>query len=53
MSFCIADGFAKASPAAARAVTETVEALKAQDHECIEIEIPDGKKHSFCSRIWN
>ncbi|KAH7868391.1 amidase signature domain-containing protein [Lentinula edodes] len=36
-----ADGFAKASPAAARAVMETVEALKAQDHECIEIEIPD------------
>ncbi|KAJ4477352.1 amidase signature domain-containing protein [Lentinula aciculospora] len=35
------DGFAKASPAAARAVMETVQALKRQGHECLEIELPD------------
>ncbi|KAF9266912.1 amidase signature enzyme [Marasmius fiardii PR-910] len=31
------DGFSKASPANQRAVTETVEALKKQGHECIEL----------------
>ncbi|KAJ3996839.1 amidase signature domain-containing protein [Lentinula boryana] len=35
------DNFAKASPATARAVMETVEALQRQGHECIEIELPD------------
>ncbi|KAF8630529.1 hypothetical protein AX15_002855 [Amanita polypyramis BW_CC] len=33
------DGFVKASPACQRAVLETVEALKRQGHECIEIEM--------------
>ncbi|TEB29057.1 amidase [Coprinellus micaceus] len=35
------DGYVKASPACKRAVLETVEALKKQGHECVEISIPD------------
>ncbi|KAF8639100.1 hypothetical protein AX17_001743 [Amanita inopinata Kibby_2008] len=38
------DGFVKASPACQRAVLETVEALRSQGHECIEVEIPDATR---------
>lgn len=41
----ILDGFAMASPANRRAVMETVEALKKQGHQCVEIELPDGTNH--------
>ncbi|KDQ61771.1 hypothetical protein JAAARDRAFT_31250 [Jaapia argillacea MUCL 33604] len=34
------DGFVKASPANKRAVLETVAALRAKGHECVEIEVP-------------
>jgi Asp-tRNA(Asn)/Glu-tRNA(Gln) amidotransferase A subunit family amidase len=37
------DGFAKASPANKRAVLLAVEKLRDAGHECVEIEIPDGK----------
>lgn len=33
----------KASPACKRAVLETIDALRKQGHECVEIEIPSGK----------
>ena len=32
----------KSSPACQRAVLETVDALRKQGHECVEIELPDG-----------
>ncbi|KAJ2923905.1 hypothetical protein H1R20_g13191, partial [Candolleomyces eurysporus] len=35
------DGFIKASPACKRAVLETVDALRKQGHECVEISLPD------------
>jgi len=41
------DGFVKASPACKRAVLETVEALRRQGHECVEIEIPSGEPKFF------
>jgi len=34
------DGFVRASPACRRAVLQTVEALRAQGHECIEFQVP-------------
>ena len=37
------DGFIKASPACKRAVLETVEALRRNGHECVEIALPDSK----------
>ncbi|KAJ7180615.1 amidase [Mycena filopes] len=36
-----ADNYVKASPANKRAVMETVDALRIQGHECLEIEVPD------------
>ncbi|KAJ3510734.1 hypothetical protein NLJ89_g4506 [Agrocybe chaxingu] len=36
------DNYIKASPACKRAVLETVEALQAAGHECVEFEIPDS-----------
>ncbi|KAJ7180614.1 amidase [Mycena filopes] len=36
-----ADNYVKASPANKRAVMETVDALRSQGHECLEIEVPD------------
>ncbi|KAJ3572368.1 hypothetical protein NP233_g3128 [Leucocoprinus birnbaumii] len=36
------DGFVKASPACKRAVLETVEALRKEGHECVEIELPSA-----------
>jgi len=41
-----ADGFVKASPACRRAVLETVDALRRQGHECIEVELP-GTDRAF------
>lgn len=38
----ISDGFVKSSPAAARAVQETVEALRRAGHECVEFAPPDS-----------
>ncbi|EAU90351.1 amidase [Coprinopsis cinerea okayama7 len=35
------DGYIKASPTCKRAVLETVEALRKQGHECVEVELPD------------
>lgn len=35
------DGYIKASPACKRAVIETVEALRKQGHECVEISVPN------------
>uniref|UniRef100_A0A8H7XRN7 amidase n=1 Tax=Psilocybe cubensis TaxID=181762 RepID=A0A8H7XRN7_PSICU len=35
------DNYIKASPACKRAVLETVEALRAAGHECVEFELPD------------
>lgn len=35
------DDFIKASPACKRAVLESVEALRAAGHECIEISVPE------------
>ncbi|KIK55153.1 hypothetical protein GYMLUDRAFT_48114 [Collybiopsis luxurians FD-317 M1] len=40
-----ADGFAKAAPACRRAVSETIEALRREGHECVEIEIPDTTEY--------
>ncbi|KIL69168.1 hypothetical protein M378DRAFT_184407 [Amanita muscaria Koide BX008] len=40
--YYITDNFVKASPACQRAVLETVEALRKEGHECVEIEIPDN-----------
>jgi len=37
------DGYAKASPACARAVLETVEALRKEGHECVEFDVPGGE----------
>jgi Asp-tRNA(Asn)/Glu-tRNA(Gln) amidotransferase A subunit family amidase len=37
------DIFMKACPAVQRAVQETVDALRAKGHECVEIEIPFSK----------
>ena len=34
------DRFIKASPVCKRAVVETVEALRAQGHECVEFKLP-------------
>jgi len=34
------DGMARATPACCRAVSETVEALRKQGHECVEFELP-------------
>jgi len=34
------DGYVRASPACSRAVMQTVDALRAQGHECIEFEVP-------------
>ena len=52
------DKFIKASPACARAVLETVEALRREGHECTEIDLPERNKapqsipnsttHSIC-----
>ncbi|CAK5279392.1 unnamed protein product [Mycena citricolor] len=39
-----ADFYFKSSPAAKRAVLETVAALRAQGHECIEIEVPNARE---------
>ncbi|EAU90346.2 general amidase [Coprinopsis cinerea okayama7 len=36
------DNYIKASPACKRAVLETVQALRRQGHECVEITLPDG-----------
>jgi len=38
------DFFVKASPACKRAVLETVNALRKQGHECVEVEIPSAAK---------
>lgn len=43
------DGYIKASPACARAVLETVEALRKEGHECVEFDVPGGK--SFFSPL--
>ena len=37
------DNYIKASPACARAVLETVEALRKAGHECVEFEFPGGE----------
>lgn len=37
-----ADGFIKASPACQRAVQETIDALRKQGHECVEIPMKEG-----------
>jgi amidase len=42
MPFSI-DGYVKASPACARAVLETVEALRKKGHECVEFDVPGGE----------
>ena len=34
------DGMARTTPACCRAVSETVEALRKQGHECLEFELP-------------
>ena len=34
------DGMARTTPACSRAVSETVEALRKQGHECVEFELP-------------
>ncbi|KAF9786269.1 amidase signature enzyme [Thelephora terrestris] len=40
------DGMARITPACRRAVSETVEALRRQGHECIEFELPSPEKAS-------
>lgn len=44
LTFCAVDGFIKASPACRRAVLQSVEALRAAGHECVEISVPDRKR---------
>jgi amidase len=39
----VLDGFIKASPACKRAVLETIEALRRNGHECVEITLPDSE----------
>ncbi|PPQ65493.1 hypothetical protein CVT26_000133 [Gymnopilus dilepis] len=39
--YYLSDNYIKASPACRRAVLETVEALQAAGHECVEFELPD------------
>ena len=36
------DGMARITPACYRAVSETVEALRKQGHDCVEFELPSG-----------
>jgi len=38
--FYFDDGMARVTPACYRAVSETVEALRKQGHECVEFELP-------------
>lgn len=49
VAYYVDDGFVKASPACARGVMESVEALREQGHECIEWCPPDGKTIFFFS----
>ncbi|KAF8239357.1 amidase [Tricholoma matsutake] len=37
------DGYVKSSPACARAVLETVEALRKEGHECVEFDVPGAE----------
>jgi Asp-tRNA(Asn)/Glu-tRNA(Gln) amidotransferase A subunit family amidase len=37
------DGMARTTPVCRRAVTETIEALRKQGHECVEFELPSRK----------
>ncbi|KAL0953568.1 hypothetical protein HGRIS_004786 [Hohenbuehelia grisea] len=38
------DGYVKASPACKRAVLESVEALRREGHECVEVELPNANE---------
>jgi len=42
------DGMARTAPACSRAVSETVEALRKQGHECVEFELP-SRASPLCS----
>ncbi|OCH93682.1 amidase signature enzyme [Obba rivulosa] len=42
--YYLSDGLIKPSPACQRAVRETIEALRREGHECVEIKVPDPAK---------
>ena len=45
------DGMAQITPACSRAVSETVEALRKQGHECVEFELPSRTSPTCPSRV--
>ena len=45
------DGMARVTPACSRAVSETVEVLRKQGHECVEFELPSRESHGCPSCV--
>lgn len=45
------DGMARTTPACRRAVSEMVEALKKQGHECVEFELPSRALSTYLSCV--
>jgi hypothetical protein len=45
------DGMARTTPACSRAVSETVDALRKQGHECVEFELPSRTLHMCLSSV--
>lgn len=44
--YYFSDGMAQTTPACSRAISETVEALRNQGHECVEFELPSRELHT-------